>query len=167
MNCTEKDFRTIIEEHKDMVFNISYRYTGNYDSAQDLSQEIFLRVWRYINNFRGDSSLKTWIYRIAYTTSINYAKKHSKLRAENEMIIGTMKSHDDPHRNIVNKNIMQDIEKSVASLPNRQKMVFILKQYEGKSYREIGEIMNITEKAVENLLYRARLTLQEQLKGYL
>lgn len=167
MQYTEKDFRHIVEEYKDMIFSISYKYTGNYDSAQDLSQEIFLRIWRYINNFRGDSSLKTWIFRIAYTTSINYAKKHKKFTSENEMIPNTIKSNDNPHKDAVNKRIMEDIERAIASLPDRQKMAFILKQYEDRSYREISRIMDITEKAVENLIYRARLSLQEQLKGYL
>ena len=167
MQINEQDFRSIVEEFKDLIFNISYKYTSNFDSAEDLSQEIFTRMWRYIDRFREESSLKTWIYRIAYTTAINYSKKHKNAFVSLDKTSFDIADKSTTETIIINRELETNIKKALSILPERQRIAIIFKIYDNRSYKEISEIMKISPKAVENLIYRARESMQKSLKEYI
>jgi len=154
-------FRIIVDRYRDRIMNTAYKFTNEYDLAQDLSQEIFLKVWKHADTFRHDSALSTWIFRIAYNTAINFKNKNSKHNNADIDLINPKFIAQDETAKRTNKRRIEKLKEEIADLPERQRMALILKHFEGYSYSEIAEIMKTTQKAVENLLYRARETLRK------
>lgn len=154
-------FRIIVDRYRDRIMNTAYKFTNEYDLAQDLSQEIFFKVWKYADTFRQDSSLSTWIFKIAYNTALNFKRRISKHNSINIDLINPKFIARDETAERTNKRRIEKLKEEIAHLPKRQRMALIMKHFEGYSYSEIAEIMETSEKAVENLLYRARESLRK------
>jgi RNA polymerase sigma-70 factor (ECF subfamily) len=161
----EKAFEQIVFKYQQAVFNTIYRYTGNQDDVQDLAQEIFIKVWRNAAKFKGKSKFSTWLYRIVVNHCINYQRKkkhkHTSLDELTEKGITpeSLKVVPDWEQ----KRRVELIRKAVDDLPERQRMALVLSQYEGRSYKEIAEIMKVSVSSVESLIFRARSALRVKL----
>ena len=156
-----------------MVFNLSLQYVQNYEDAQEITQDVFLTVYQSISTFKEKSKLSTWIYRITINKSLDFIKaKQRKKRFgfltsyffENS---GDIK-HDTPSFNhpgiqLENKESLEIIFYHINQLPANQKTALILSKIDHKTQAEIAEIMNISTKAVESLIQRAKSNLSKKL----
>ena len=161
----EQAFEHIMQKYQQAVFNTIYRYTGSRDDVQDLAQEIFIKVWRNAGKFKGKSKFSTWLYRIVANHCINYRRRRRKDHVsldemtEKGQTPESLKVEPDwEMRRKVGK-----VRKAVDELPDRQRMALVLSQFEGRSYKEIAEIMKVSLSSVESLIFRARSALKHKL----
>jgi RNA polymerase sigma factor (sigma-70 family) len=168
-------FRDLVEKNQGRVYNTCLGLVRNDDEADDLSQEVFIEVFRSIRYFRGDSKLSTWIYRIAVTKSLEHirAKKRKKRYAILKSLVFSeddtlMDIPDFNHPGVLaeNRERAKILFQAIDQLPEYQKVAFTLNKIEGLSYEEIAAVMTRSVSSVESLLHRARLKLQEYLYIY-
>lgn len=159
-------FQTLVEFHQQRVINICYRFLNNREDAEDAAQETFIEVYKSISQFREESTLSTWIYRIAVTKSLDLRKKKKRLKRygglysilgidSNEEIIPAPES-DNPEIALENSERARILQESLNSLPENQKISLTLSQYEGFSNKEIALIMGTSVSSVESLIHRAK-----------
>jgi len=163
------DFRKIFDQYQHLVYNICYRMTGNREDAEDATQDVFLKIHRSINRFRGDAKLSSWIYRIAVNTCLN-RERRKKLASwvSLDFIIQEESesqplSEETPDRQLENSENERIVQKAFQSLPARQKTALVLHRYENLSYEDIAGVMEISLSAVESLLHRAKENLSQKL----
>lgn len=168
--CTE-----LVEAHQRMVYQLALHLLGNHDDALDLSQEVFLRVFKTLRAFRGQSALRTWIYRIVINQARNrqrwwrrrrradqvsldeHAWSHGELTAESEV--------SSPDRMYDQKETAERLWRAVNQLPFEQKSAIVLREIHGLSYEEIAFSVGVVVGTVKSRLARARDTLREELRG--
>ncbi len=171
----ETAFRNLVEKNQGKVYNTCLGFLRNEEEADDLSQEVFIEIYRSISRFRGEAKLNTWIYRIAVTKSLEFIR--SRKRQKRFAVIKSLFNSDDestldipenihPGVLLENKERAGILFRAIDNLPENQKIAFTLNKIEGMSYEEISEIMGKSISSVESLLHRARLNLQEQLRNY-
>ena len=163
----------LVAEHQAMVFQLGCHLLGSRDEAYDLSQEVFLRVFRTIDRFRADASLKTWIYRIAINQASNrrrfWSRRHRlgqvSLDAHVEVHGEPTEATDasSPHRILASKELAARLAVALDALPFDQRTVIILREVEGLSYDEIAQALDIAVGTVKSRLTRARQALRASL----
>jgi len=166
-------FNELIKRYEKPVYNFAYRLTGNYDSAQDVAQDAFLRVFQAIGSFRGDASFSTWLFRITTNVFLDDRKKArahptSSLDEYVEMEESSMaRQIEDPSPTpdllTEGKERTQLLQNAIRALPDYQRTMVVLYHTEQKSYEEIAEIMALPIGTVKSRLNRARLALKENL----
>jgi len=168
----EKVFREVVDRYQTQVFRTCMGMLHHREDAEDIAQEVFVEVYRSVKNFRTDSKLSTWIYRIAINKSLNHLRKRSRSRwlqpfemlfngKSEETVYGSGESM--PHAALEKKQRMQKLHAAIDALPERQKTVFLLNKFEELSYQEIAEVTGQTISSVESLLHRAKVNLQKKL----
>jgi RNA polymerase sigma-70 factor (ECF subfamily) len=158
-------FEQIFRVYRNPVFRVAYRFTGNRDDAEDLTQEIFLKVFENIGSFRYESSFATWLYRIAVNTCMNFQR--DKKPAESLGVTDDLGSSVSPEAICEWGELQRKIEAEIASLPSPLKIAFLLVVVEGMTYREASEILGLSVDALRMRVSRARQILREKLKGYM
>lgn len=174
--CKQGDlaaFNELVKKYEKQVYNFAYRLTGNYDDANDIAQEAFLRVYNAIGSFRGDASFTTWLFRITTNVFLDDRKRarahpHTSLDEHMELEESSVtRQIEDPSPSpeaITEENergqILQD---AIHSLPDYQRAMVSLYHTEQKSYEEIAEMMDLPIGTVKSRLNRARLALKEKL----
>ncbi len=157
-----------------MVFNVCLNYLQNTHDAEEVTQDVFVKIHSKLDSFKAESELKTWVYRIAVNQSLDFlkAKKRKKrfgfhlfIRTDMNEDAGVFSSFDHPGVQLENKEATEHIFKAINQLPERQKTALLLKSMEELSQNEIAEVMELSLKAVESLLSRARANLKEILKN--
>jgi RNA polymerase sigma-70 factor (ECF subfamily) len=152
-------FAELVQRHQNRVFNLVYRFTRNRQDAEELAQEVFLKVWKNARTFKGQSAFSTWLYRLAVNTCLNDRKK-KKINPEPLSLLGDFATAADAAgKEILAQERQILVNKALNALPIRQKMALILANFEGKSYEDIAVIMEVSVSAVETLLFRARQNL--------
>lgn len=166
-------YKYVYDLYARMVYNVCFRMSGNKEEAEDLTQDVFVKVFNSINNFREDSKLSTWIYRIAVNISINKLRRKKVINFfafdfwEDEKREKEMADNSQSPVNILEKSeIQQIIQEAINSLPSKQKTAIILSRYEELSYKEISKIMELSLSAVESLIFRAKENLVKKLIRY-
>ena len=172
-------FDKLVVRYRNRVFNICYRFLGDYQDAEDTAQDIFLKVYRSLKQFKFRSSFYTWLYRIAVNTCKNRLKSQGRTRMKMRFTLSDDEGNDSSHpsriiadesRNplteIEKKERMKLIQKAIDSLSADQKAVVILRDIEGLSYEEIADITGIKPGTLKSRLSRARFGLREKLGGY-
>jgi len=169
----DKDaFKNFVDIYKKFIINICYKFVDNADDANDIAQEVFIDVYRNINNFRGDSQINTWLYRISVNKSLNFLRNNKKYTQTNDISDESFKipnsdnSELNPDIFLINKERKNILDKAINSLPESQKTAFILCKKEDLSYEEISQVLDISIKAVESLIVRAKKNLQKLLINY-
>jgi RNA polymerase sigma-70 factor, ECF subfamily len=167
--CTE-----LVSEHQRMVFHLALHLLGDHDEALDLSQEVFLNVFRTIGRFRGQSALRTWIYRIVINQARNrqrwWRRRHRAEQVSLEERIeknGELPPANDlaePDRMFGRKELAMRIWDALATLPFEQRTVVILREVDGLSYEEIAFSLGVAVGTVKSRLTRAREALRAQLR---
>ncbi len=175
-NGDEDSFRILIETYQKMVLNCSYKFLRSKESAEDLTQEVFLEVFESINTFKQNSKLSTWIYRITVTKSLNHLKslKRKKRFAfitslfgnENEEINVASTTVMEPDKLLENKDRAKVLTWAIEKLPENQRIAFTLSKYKDMSYKEIALVLNTTIPSVESLIHRAKISLRKILLVY-
>ena len=168
-NGDEQAFVQLIRRYQQVVFSTIYRYTGNYECVEDLAQEIFVKVWRNADKFKGKSKFSTWLYRIVVNHCLNYNSKHKTDPVSLDDLVkqgkvpDSLKVENDRER----QQKIEQVQKAVGELPDRQRIALVLAHYEHKSHEEISNIMHISVSSVHSLIFRARCTLKKKLRKLL
>ena len=163
----------LVSEHQRMVYQLSLNLLNDHNEALDLSQEVFLRVFRTIHTFRGHSSLRTWIYRIVVNQARNrqrwWRRRHRSQQVSLDQHIqdhGELAERIDsgPDRLVGQKQLAERIRVALEALPFDQKTAIVLREIDGLSYEEIGFSLGIAVGTVKSRLARAREGLRAQLR---
>src|SRR5262249_42577489 len=165
----------LVSEHQRMVYQLSFNLLGDHNEALDLSQEVFLRVFRTIHGFRGQSTLRTWIYRIVVNQARNrqrwWRRRH---RSQQVSLDQHIRDHGDlpapgnggsPDRLLSQKHLAERLRPALGSLPFDQRTAIVLREIDGLSYEEIGFSLGIAVGTVKSRLARARDALRGQLRN--
>lgn len=159
----------LYEAHATKVYNLALQYVQNSEDAQEITQDVFLTIHQQISAFRGEATLSTWIHRITINKSLDFlkAKKRKKRLGFFSVFTAANEPHHFDHPGVLmeNKEETERIFSFINELPENQKTALILQKIEQKSTVEVAEIMELTPKAVESLLQRARMNLSKKLKG--
>ena len=161
--CQKGDsFKELFDLFKDRVFSTSVRMLGNIQDAEDVSQEVFIKIFKNIKYFKGDSSLTTWIYKISVNTCFDNLKKQKKQKKsesfDSEDIMPLTSHSERPSGTI--KII---IENEISKLPEKYRTVFILHEIDGFKHEEIAEIMTIPPGTSKSHLFQAKSILRKKL----
>ncbi len=166
-------FRSLIGRYHSLVFSHAYGLTGNTWDAEDLMQEVFLKLYRSLAHFRGDSKLGTWLYRVTRNTWFNTVQSKSyKMRRyersayENDAttnLIPDRKGFGDPERELETKLVQEQIHKSLDCLSPRERSAFVLRYFNDLQITEIAKTMSLADGTVKSLLFRAKAKLRKQL----
>jgi RNA polymerase sigma-70 factor (ECF subfamily) len=153
-----KAFEAIYKSTSQFVYNVAYRVLQNREDAQEVTQEVFLLLYHKLNNFRFESSFKTWVYRITTNSAINYAKKHSRHKDQLEYDEKTMPvtTRNEVHENMEKQEQNTKIEQLLSNINPDQRACIVLRNIEGLSYEEIAETLKININTVRTRLKRAR-----------
>jgi RNA polymerase sigma-70 factor, ECF subfamily len=163
-NGDEGAFRELVEKHQRTILNVANRYLGNYDAADDIAQEVFLKLWTKAGTFKGNSKFSTWLYRVAVNECLQYRRRRKQVVVSLDSLdadqppesLQVAADHERTAR-------IERVKKAIAALPDRQRIALVLAHYEGRSYQEIGEIMNVSVASVESLILRAKENLKSKL----
>ncbi len=168
------DYEILVDKYKDAIFRTCMGYVHNEDDANDLTQETFINAYKKLDTFLFNAKFSTWLYRIAINLSLNHLRnKRSNLfdRIENSLDNWTQKHFSEnreitPEEKMISEEKLQIINAAILKLPDNQKTAFILSKYEDKTQKEIAEIMQLSEGAIEQLLQRAKTNLRKRLGRY-
>ena len=161
-------FEELVVRHQELVFSLAYKLTGNREMANDVAQESFIRAWKAIEKFRGDSTFSTWIYRITVNTAWTLrkkAKKHNTLNIDDTYEPIVIDEKKDPEVVAINSDLSSVLVSALGKLPLEQRIIVELKNIEGRSHKEIADYLDISVTAAKVRLHRAhqklRLILEE------
>jgi RNA polymerase sigma-70 factor (ECF subfamily) len=171
-------FEVLIRRHQRSVLNFIFRFMGNRTDAEDLTQEVFLRVWKAARTYRPDAKFTTWLYRIATNLCINkkrairirrlFAKSHSQEQrqdSKDSFIIDEGAELLTPEDRLIDSEQSVQLLNALNELPTSQRLTIVLKIYDEMSYQEISQIMDRSISAVDSLLIRAKKNLRKKLTG--
>ncbi|MCX6900170.1 MAG: sigma-70 family RNA polymerase sigma factor [Verrucomicrobia bacterium] len=172
-------FDELVQRYKQRIYGTIYHMTSNHEDANDLAQETFIRAFKNLHRFKGDSSFYTWIYRIAVNTTINFLNSHRR-RSKNFLSLDDVDARvqDDPDfiertsgegpaGEVAANELMRQLNVALQKLSPDHRLVVTLYDIQGLSHAEIAKITNSSEGTVRSRLYYARLQLQQLLKRYL
>ncbi|MBK7640546.1 MAG: RNA polymerase sigma factor [Bacteroidetes bacterium] len=149
----EEGFRVLMSTYKKQLYYHIRRYVSNHEDANDILQNTFLKVWVSIEQFRGDSSLYSWLYRIASNESITYINKTKK---RNEIGLETQSIGEKGTADSLDSNdLVERLEKAIAILPDKQKQVFILRYYDEMPYEKMSEVLQTSVGALKASYFHA------------
>jgi RNA polymerase sigma-70 factor, ECF subfamily len=170
-------FDYLVQKYRRPMVSFMYRMARNTAAAEDLAQEVFLRVYRSRESYEASAKFTTWLYRIATNLAVNHARDTRHERPEVTVSLdepdedtGTTIEVPDANLNaeqaMVRRERMLAIRRKVEALPEQQKLAVIMHKYQQMDYKEIAEVLKKSESATKSLLFRAYETLREQLKEY-
>lgn len=168
----QSSYAHLVEVYQNMVYNTVLGMIQSKEEAEDVAQEVFIQVFQSIKQFKGESKLSTWLYRIAITKSLDWQRHKSRKKrfAIVERLFGLDDNvkHDPPtfhHPGVVmeNKEKAALLFKAMNKLPENQRVAFTLNKVEGLSYLDVATVMQVTEASVEALLHRAKQNLRKEL----
>jgi RNA polymerase sigma-70 factor, ECF subfamily len=170
-------FEYLVQKYRRPMLNFMYRMAHNSAVAEDLAQEVFLRVYRSREKYEASAKFTTWLYRIASNLAVNHARDTRHQRPENTVSLDepdqesglTMDLPDNSlsaEEAIVRRERLAAIRQRVEGLPERQKMALIMHKYQQMDYHQIAEVLKLSESAIKSLLFRAYETLRVQLKEF-
>ena len=167
----ESAYAELLDEFQSRVLATCFKFFLSQEDAEDMAQEVFFEVFRSVSGFRGETSLSTWIYRIAVTRCMDELRRRNRKKRFGvlasalglEDIARQMAGGSRPDLQLENKEMMSRIMDALQRLPDNQRIACTLSQVEGYTHAEIAEIMNTSVMAVESLIKRGRKKLQEQL----
>jgi RNA polymerase sigma-70 factor (ECF subfamily) len=173
----QEAFRSLVDNYQDLVFNTCYNLIRNTEDAEDVAQDVFIEIYESIHQFRSESKLSTWLYRIAINKSLNHIRKYkwkSRVSSIENFFAGEKNVKleiEDPHAHNSPESIdyserAKVLQNAINNLPENQRIAFTLCKYDELSYQEITEIMNLSLSSVESLIHRAKLNLQKKLVNY-
>ncbi len=171
-NGDQAAFAQLVTAYEGKIYNLAYRYLGNQEDAMDASQEVFLRMFRFLDGFQEDSSFSTWLYRIGINVCKDLLSKKTR-RAEQPLEYPDEESDSrpaevpddryDPEKIMEGAELRRTLADAIAQLPAPQREMIILRDVQGLSYEEIGEALCLESGTVKSRLFRARENLRKKL----
>jgi RNA polymerase sigma-70 factor, ECF subfamily len=170
-------FEQLVERNTRKVHALVYRFLGDPDAVQDITQEVFLRVYRTAQRYEPRAKFSTWLYRIVANLCFNVLRSRKRGRPVSLDLTGADdgetyhrnlpdEKHAPPEASTDEQELSQKVSQAVEQLPENQKIAIILNKFESKSYEEISEILDCSTMAVKSLLSRARANLRDTLSRY-
>jgi len=171
-------FDFLIQKYRRPIVNFMYRMVHNQAVAEELAQEVFLRVYRSRQTYRAEARFSTWLYRIATNLGVNYARDTRHERAASTVFLdepdsqtGTTPDLADSspgaEDSLLRRERFNAIRQHVLALPEHQRMAVLMHKYEGMDYKQIGDVLKLSESATKSLLFRAYQTLRVKLKEFI
>lgn len=171
----ETAFKKLVDEWQNLVYNTALGIVQNADDADDITQEVFIQVYRSVSSFKGDSKFSTWLYRITLGKALDHEKKKKRKKRfgfvqslfgdqDEEQLHPVEFNH--PGVEMEKKERAGELFRALQQIPEKQRVAFTLHKLEGQSYQEVAEIMNTTLYAVESLMSRAKESLRKELSKY-
>jgi RNA polymerase sigma-70 factor, ECF subfamily len=173
----EASFNFLVGKYHRAIIHFLFRMVRNEAVAEEMAQEVFLRVYRSRESYRAEAKFTTWLYRIATNLAVNHARDTKHERAASTIYLdapdeesGTTPDVADDEPSVEQK-LMRDermaaIRTHVMALPERQRMAVLMHKYQGMDYRQIGDVLKLSESATKSLLFRAYQTLRDKLKDF-
>lgn len=173
----ESAFTYLIQKYRRPMVNFMYRMAHNAAGAEDLAQEVFLRVYRSRESYEATAKFTTWLYRIATNLAVNHARDTRHERPENTVSLDepdeeSGRTLDLPGRepsaeeSLMQRERLAAIRQRVQALPERQRIAVVMHKYQQMDYRQIADVLKLSESATKSLLFRAYETLREQLREF-
>jgi RNA polymerase sigma-70 factor (ECF subfamily) len=173
----EAGFNFLVGKYHRAIIHFLFRMVHNEAVAEELAQEVFLRVYRSRESYRAEAKFTTWLYRIATNLAVNHARDTRHERSAQTVYLdapdpesGTTPdvADDEPsvEQKLVRNERMAAIRTHVMALPERQRMAVLMHKYQGMDYRQIGDVLKLSESATKSLLFRAYQTLRDKLKDF-
>jgi RNA polymerase sigma-70 factor (ECF subfamily) len=173
----DKAFATLVRRYQSRVMGLAYRYIGDRGSAEDLAQEAFLRVYKARERYEPRAKFSTWLYRIVVNLCLNEIRWR-KGRPAMALAVATETSSNlnvdvtddeepEPIETMQDAELSEKLREIIATLPENQQIAILLNKYEGLSYQEVADSMDLSVMAVKSLLTRARVKIKEKLEPYL
>ena len=173
------EFDHLVQRYHKQAYNIAYRLTGNHADAEDLTQEAFLRAFRFFGHYRRDLPFENWLFRIMSNLFVDELRRRPKARvqsldapvgndatSESNAFLEIPDTRENPERVVLHEELDEQIQKALASLPPDFRMTVILADIEGMSYEEISETMRCSLGTVRSRLHRGRKMLRNRLAGF-
>ncbi len=161
-------FEILIENYQKYAFNIAYKMMHNYDDANDVTQEAFIKVFQYIKNFKRDSSFSTWLYRIVINTCKDEFKKRNKIQTisidEEDSYKEVKDDSKTPDEILESVEMRETIDRAINSLSSNYKEIIILRDIKELSYKEISEQLELPIGTIKSRICRARIELRNTLR---
>ena len=171
-------FPELLKRYEQKLYNFGLRMCGDSRDAEDLVQDTFLNVFKYLGTFRFETKFKNWLYRVASSTCIKKRRK-SKYAPEHEISLDDFIPTESEHvaqevpgwarmplEQLLNEELAAQLRKAILNLPEKYRLVVVLRDLEGFSTAETAQILNLQPSNVKVRLHRARLFLRDKLKGY-
>jgi len=172
-------FSLLVDKYQKLVVNTCRGFVDSYTDAEDLSQDVFIELFESLPNFRNESKLSTWIYRIAVNKSLNYIRKRKResffggfslpfntQEKETQINQPIASASSEADHSLKTKELHTAIKGAINSLPKNQQIAFVLNKYQDLSYKEVAEVMDISLSSVESLIFRAKGNLQGLLSDF-
>ena len=177
----EAEFEAVVEKYHGKVFQLVYRYTGDYEEACDLTQDTFVRAFNAWTEFRGDSQVYTWLYRIALNLCHNQQKRLQRRYSMERWSLDSAPDDDfdsrgpvevaderpQPSQRVEGDEMRYRLREALLQLPDNYRTVIVLRDIEGMTYEEIARITDSTLEAIKSRLFRARQNLRRILEPYM
>ena len=170
-------FNTLVTRYRERVFSMVYNMTSNREDANDVTQDVFIKAFRSIHRFKGNSAFFTWLYRIAVNTAISFIKKNrnrqyfSLENLQEEGVSGKLaellSSSKHSRRDILLRELQEKLNEALQKLSVKHRTAVVLFEIEGLSHKEIGQILKCSEGTVRSRLHYAKNELQNYMKDYL
>lgn len=162
INGDVNSFAYLVDNYKNMVFSLAFKMTKNREEAEEISQDTFIKAYKNLSNFKGDSKFSTWLYRIAYRTSLDNIKKNKNNNNTfeiNEVTFNQIEAVETVLQNIARKERAKLMDKCLQKLPDEERSVIWMFYYDELSLKEIIEVTGLSEANLKVKLHRARKKL--------
>lgn len=168
----KKSYDLLVLKYQHRIIQLVNRYVKDPSEAQDVAQEAFIKAYRALGGFRGDSAFYTWLYRIAINTAKNYLVARTRRSSDYEVDIQDaeafenapqLQGMDTPERLLISQEIIDTIKTAIEKLPEDMRIAIILREFEGMSYEEIAETMDCPVGTIRSRLFRAREAIDSKL----
>jgi RNA polymerase sigma-70 factor (ECF subfamily) len=177
----QRAFKLLVERYQRKIYAVALGMVKDREEALDISQEAFVKVYRYLDHFKGDSSFYTWLYRITANICIDALRKKAGARGEHveldeavqmdtsEANIGALGSRlgTNPQKSALRKELAQKIQEALATVPDKHRAILLLREVEGMSYEDLSRTLKIPKGTVMSRLFHARVKVQKILSEYL
>jgi RNA polymerase sigma-70 factor (ECF subfamily) len=163
-------FQALVERHRSMVYRVAYQFAGNHHDAEDIAQEVFIKVYRSLDKFRQDAQLSSWLYRIVMNACIDHRRRHAPAGSApfgeeaEQRLLNTAEEAPGPEACAYAGELGQVLELEINRLPPGQRIVFVMRHHQGLKLGEIADALGLAEGTVKRQLHAAIHRLRDALR---
>ncbi|MBF0131920.1 MAG: sigma-70 family RNA polymerase sigma factor [Magnetococcales bacterium] len=170
----QKAFEILVRRYQTKIAAVIARDVRDPDKVRDLTQETFIKAYRALINFRGESAFYTWLYRIAANTAMNFLISRSRVPTENDVALDDvdqvapqLRHHETPEKLVLRDEMLNNLDRALNDLPDSMKSAIVMRDVDGYSYEEIAKALNCPIGTVRSRIYRARKEIMDNMQEYI